>query len=85
MKLCRFYASHRRAWTPRLWPILIADAAIVLPIALWLQAGPIASGALGVGVAAATSSARWAIWRRRHPVITHAEFLDLRRRAAPWN
>jgi hypothetical protein len=85
----RLYASHRRAWTPRLWPILLADVPLILALNFWIQPSVLGAAALGVGVALLSAQARWTIWRRRHPVIPLDEYvtdlLNEMRRKARWN
>jgi hypothetical protein len=85
MRASRFYASHRRAWTPRLWPILIADAIAIIAIGTWVQLTVLEAIGLGLAVAGVSGPARWAIWRRRHPVITPAQYITDLRRNAHWN
>jgi hypothetical protein len=85
----RFYASHRRAWTPRFWPLALAAVAVIVPVDLLLLAhGPLGSleaAATGVIVALAVGIGRWEIWKHRHPVITADEYLDDLRAKAHLN
>ena len=89
MHATRMYASHRRAWTPRLAPMVVATSAFVFALDLLLSPGVIAAVVIGFGVAVVVGNLRWAIWRRRHPVISVDEYVtDLvreRRRNARWN
>jgi hypothetical protein len=85
MRTRRHYYPHRHAYAPRVFPAVVAAGALVGAVSIWLRPGwlvtALAAGAIGAGVA----WVRWAIWRRRHPVVPLGEYLDLRRRSAPWN
>lgn len=84
--MTRRYAPHRRAYYPRVWPVAVPTA--LSAAGLGFVAGPtgaiwtaIVAGAFGAVVV----SGRWAVWRRRHPVISAQEYVDDMRRAAPLN
>lgn len=81
----RFYATSRRAWTPRFWPVALLGTAIVVPAAVFVFHGPlgvIESAAFGAAVAVVLAKGRWMLWKHRHPQITVDEYLaDLRRNA----
>lgn len=81
----RFYMRSRRAWTPRLWPVAVVSGASVLALTLWLAPTGIEAFGIGVGVAFLVGVGRWEIWKLRHPAMTPAEYIDLRRRNARWN
>jgi len=81
----RTYFSHRRAWSPRIWPIMIPTGLIVGLVAWFLQPVWYVSIAFGIAMGVGVAQVRFMVWKHRHPVITPAEFLDLRRKAAPWN
>lgn len=81
----RFYMRSRRAWTPRLWPIALGSGAFVLALALWLAPTAIEAAGIGVAVGVVVGVGRWEVWKWRHPAMTPAEFIDLRRRNARWN
>lgn len=85
MRARRIYAAHRRAWTPRLWPIILADVITIVTITTWLTLTVLEAVALGLAVGLLTGHARWTIWRRRHPVITPAQYITDLRRNAHWN
>ena len=89
MRVRRMYASHRRAWTPRMWPIALVDALVVVAANAVVSLSIIGAVVLGVGVGAASGHARWALWRRRHPIISVDEYitdlLNEQRRHARWN
>jgi hypothetical protein len=85
----RHYARHRRAFTPRFWPLAVLCLAIVFPV-LWFVRLTLLEGiALGLGVGVGVGTARWELWKWRHPAISRAEYVtDLlrdRREAARWN
>jgi hypothetical protein len=82
----RRYMSHRRAYFPRIWPLAVASLALSIvfatvfaPVPLWL--GVPVGFLIGSGI----TQGRLIIWRRRHPVITPAQFLEDVRSAAPYN
>jgi hypothetical protein len=80
---------HRRAWTPRLWPMLAVTAPTVVVVVNLVQPPVWGAIAIGLGLALIVANVRWTIWRHRHPVISHAEFItDLirdQRESARWN
>jgi hypothetical protein len=83
----RRYYRHRRAYAPRAWPTILGLAVVAVAcrhllhaVALWQVA--LICFAFGCG----GTQLRWMIWRWRHPVVTHDQYIeDLRRAAAPWN
>lgn len=81
----RFYSHGRRAWTPRFWPLMLLDIAIIFPTSMWLLTTIWERIALGFVVGAGTGMGRWEIWKMMHPEITPDEYLADLRRAAPWN
>lgn len=85
MRARRFYAAHRRAYTPRLWPMLLATGVTVAALDLLLAPGVLAAIGLGLGAGLGLGIARWEIWKRRHPVITPAQYITDLRRNAHWN
>ena len=81
----RRYASHRRAWTPRFWPIAILTAAIVIGVQ-WLVALNVwESVALALLAGYGVGFARWRLWMWLHPIITPAQYVEDLRQAARWN
>lgn len=85
MRARRFYAAHRRAWTPRLWPMALGTGLLVL--AICLVATPTVLEAIGIGAGAGLGIGvtRWELWKRRHPVITPAQYITDLQRKARWN
>lgn len=81
----RMYAAHRRAWTPRLWPMLLAAGAATAALDLLLAPGVLAAIGLGLGLGVGGGWARWTIWRHRHPIITPAQYITDLQRKARWN
>jgi hypothetical protein len=85
----RFYAAHRRAWTPSLWPPVVIAGVIAFAFAALAHPSPPVDVAFGVVVGFTGSWLRWAIWRRRHPIIPIDQYVtDLirdRQRKARWN
>jgi hypothetical protein len=81
----RFYAAHRRAYTPRLWPMLLGTALLVGAIAVATNPTVLEAIAIGAGVALVVGVTRWEIWKHRHPVITPAEYITDLQRKARWN
>ena len=83
----RTYLPSRDVYFPRLWPMAVVGALIVVPGVLFLDGvvgvlGIIAWSAL-VGVT--VPAVRLWVWRRRHPRIPPQQRIEARRRAAPWN
>lgn len=85
----RYYAPHRRAWTPSLWPPAIVSGVTVLAFTTLSHPGILPAIVLGVVLGFTTGWMRWALWRRRHPIIPLDEYItDLineQRRSARWN
>jgi hypothetical protein len=85
----REWAPHRRAYYPRLWPIIavatppIALASVLLTWSKWFGFGV----ALIVGGLA--TRVRWMVWRHRHPIVSPEERAQDRmnemRQNARWN
>ena len=80
---------HRRAWTPSLWPPVLACGAAVIAFSWLDHPGVILMLAFGIVLGPTIGWLRWAIWRHRHPIIPVDEYItDLineRRRNARWN
>ena len=85
MRARRFYAAHRRAYVPRLWPMLLGTGVLVAAIAVATSPTVLEAIALGAGVALVVGVTRWEIWKHRHPVITPAEYITDLQRKARWN
>jgi hypothetical protein len=81
----RPYLAHRRAYPPRLWPCALLAGVLAVALNLWLAPGAFAQVGLSVGIGAGVMTARWKVWRYRHPIITVDEHLDDLRRQARWN
>lgn len=85
----RRYVEHRRAWSPRLWPVVLVLGGLTGGLVFVLAPGPLLAVVVSVLVGTAGSWARWAIWRWRHPVVPLdvyvTELIRERRRAARWN
>jgi hypothetical protein len=81
----RFYIHTRRAWTPRTWPLVLLDIAIIFPTSMLLLTTTWERILLGFVVGAGTAMGRWEIWKLMHPRITVDEYLADLRSAAPWN
>lgn len=76
--------EHRRAYYPRLWPLMLSGAVMVSTVGFviddtWvtIAAGFVAGAVLGAG--------RLWLWRRRHPIIQPEEYLADLRAKARWN
>ena len=83
--MTRTYFEHRRAYYPRLWPIMAVASLITLPLLYLIGAGTPADIAVGAGVAVIVAHGRLWLWRRRHPVISPGEYLQDLRDRARWN
>ena len=81
----RRYFSSRRAYAPRFWPMVVLAAAVASALAYLTDAGTTVAALIGGGVGIVVTQGRWVIWRRRHPMITHDQYIEDLRRAAPWN
>jgi hypothetical protein len=78
----RFYAAHRRAWTPRLWPLAVLCVVIVVTVGQLVALTLLEAIALGAGTGLLIGAARWELWRWRHPQISPGEYItDLQRNA----
>jgi hypothetical protein len=58
---------------------------VVLPIWILHLYNPFFGLGLGLAVGFIVPGVRFAIWKRRHPIITPEDYLDAQRKAAPWN
>lgn len=85
MILTRVYVRGRRAWTPRVWPIMLTGTTVAWAVATLLHPTIPVACAIGAGTGLAAGLGRWEIWRHRHPIITPDQFITDLRRAAPWN
>ena len=81
----RIYASHRRAWTPRFWPLALLSAAVIFTTTMLVSLTLLEAIALGVGVGGSVGFGRWELWKWRHPMISPAEYITDLQRAARWN
>jgi hypothetical protein len=68
-----------------MWPMAILDVAVTMAALLLLHPTLLEGFAIGAGVGAAFGTARWEIWRYRHPEITLDEYITDMRSSAPWN
>lgn len=80
----RTYLPHRQAYAPRVWPVLIPASAwgfacVAIPVPGYV------GFPVGVAVGYGYVEIRWAIWKRRHPVMTKTEYMKRMRETAPWN
>ena len=80
-----FYASHRRAWTPRFWPLALLSAVVIVATTMLVDLTLLEAIALGVGVGGGIGFGRWELWKWRHPQITPAQYIEDLQRAARWN
>ena len=85
MRVRRFYAAHRRAYTPRLWPVLLGTGLLAFVICALTTPTVLEAIAIGAGAALVVGVGRWEIWKRRHPIITPAQYITDLRRNAHWN
>lgn len=83
--MTRSYASHRRAWTPRFWPLALLTAATVLATTLLVHLTLLEAVALGAAAGASLGVGRWELWKWRHPEITPGQYIEDLQRAARWN
>ena len=81
----RFYAAHRRAWTPRVWPMALGTGLLVLAICMLTTPTVLEAIAIGVAAGLGVGVTRWELWKRRHPIITPAQYITDLRRNARWN
>jgi hypothetical protein len=81
----RRYYGHRRAFAPRAWPTILLACGLAVALTLTLGWRGWTAGLVGGLVGLAVMRARLAWWRHRHPVITHDQYVEDLRRAAPWN
>ena len=81
----RQWFEHRQAYAPRTWPVVIATATIVA-VLVYTAAIPVWLGAIvGAVMGVLSAWAQWALWRRRHPVISIEEYIEVLRRNARNN
>jgi peptidoglycan/LPS O-acetylase OafA/YrhL len=85
MRVRRIYAAHRRAYTPRIWPIALATCVTIAALDLLLAPGTLAAAAIGAGVGLGIGVTRWELWKHRHPVITLDQYITDLQRKARWN
>jgi hypothetical protein len=79
----RRWSVPRQAYTPRVWPLMLANVVVTYPavyfgyalIGSWVLAGPLV-------LAYVSPTVRWKIWNRRHPIVT--DFVTEQRRVARW-
>ena len=83
--MARRYFSHRRAYAPRIWPVLAGILPPAVALTTWLDASTLGDIAISVALGAIAMKARWWIWRRRHPIITPGQYIDDLQRKARWN
>jgi hypothetical protein len=87
--LFRYYAAHRRAWTPGILPPAVIASAVTFAVSWLAHPGTLATVTLGLTIGFVVARLRWAIWKRRHPIIPVDQYVtDLineRRRAARSN
>jgi hypothetical protein len=78
----RRWIYARQAYTPRLWPALLAIAPVAAILAFILQPPmwALIPGAAFLGLAA--SQVQWWWWRHRHPILPPQ---IIARRRAMWN
>jgi hypothetical protein len=81
----RRYMGHRRAYTPRYGPWMVLAVILTILASEALRTPAFASGVLGFLIGFVVANARWMIWRWRHPVISHDQYVEDLRRAARWN
>lgn len=81
----RYYVRSRRAYTPRGWPPLLLAVVLAILAVQVLSVPGIVAGLIGGAVGFAVMQARWMLWRWRHPVVTHDQYIEDLRRAARWN
>lgn len=79
------WIPERRAWTPRWWPTALATAVLDVPVAIALSDDLALVGIQAVMAGIALNGLRWAIWRRRHPIIRLEQWAQAQRQAARWN
>jgi hypothetical protein len=77
--------AHRRAYYPRLWPMIVGGLMLVVPFAALVRPAWWVGALVGAVVGAATVLTRLWVWRRRHPEISTEEYLSDLYRSAPWN
>lgn len=81
----RYYMTHRRAYFPRVWPMLVTVVAIVAPLFSFIGPSPLISAGVSAAIATAIVQGRLWVWRRRHPVISVREMIADQQQAARWN
>jgi hypothetical protein len=87
--VARVYAAHRRAYVPRIWPLVLIDGATIYVFVALLRPSLLLTIVIAVVVGPSVVAVRFWIWRRRHPVISAeqyaADWAEAMRRAARWN
>jgi hypothetical protein len=76
---------HRRAYAPRLLPVLIPACVLAAALNWWLGSNPLIGVGIGLIIGGGSVRLRWMLWRYRHPIITVDERMDEMRKAARWN
>jgi hypothetical protein len=79
------YCRYRRAYYPRWWVMSIVTAPAAAAVCYLVRTTSWATVVICILMGAVGSQVRWTIWRRRHPPISVAEYIDDMRKAAPWN
>jgi hypothetical protein len=69
----RRYDAHRHAYSPRLWPMMLASCSLSFfvmwgLITVFGTRGMIPGVLFAVALGIATPTVRWRLWRRRHPM-----------------
>jgi hypothetical protein len=77
--------SHRRAYVPRVWPVMLAICSLQAGFAWLARPGVVVIFVSAFAFSWGVTYGRLMVWRRRHPVITVQQVLQDRRDAAPWN
>jgi hypothetical protein len=81
----RRYYRHRRAYAPRMWWVVLLACGVAVGITNVLPMSPWLGGIVGGVTGFAVMQGRWMIWRWRHPVVSHDQYIEDMRRAARWN
>lgn len=81
----RRYVRYRRAWTPRLWPMVLVCVLVIVPASALLDMTFPEAIAVGFVTGFGVAAVRWEVWKRRHPIITPAEYITELQRNARWN
>lgn len=81
----RPYYCHRGAHAPRISLVFCLLVPISVAISLLAHPPLILNLVFSFVLGASASRVQWAIWRRRHPIITVEQHYAALREAAPWN